>query len=136
MALQLRQNLNMRMEQKLKLTPQMIQSIEILLLPQMALEERIMQEIESNPGLEIVEAGAGVATEDDDKARGERTLTNSDDGDKFDRASEERAQIDDGAYDDWFKRKSSGPAMDEDAPIKWQLSQPPRSARRHSLIIS
>ena len=42
MALQMRQNLNLRMEQKLKLTPQMIQSIEILLLPQMALEERIM----------------------------------------------------------------------------------------------
>lgn len=55
MALQLRQNLNMRMEQKLKLTPQMIQSIEILLLPQMALEERIMNEVESNPVLEILD---------------------------------------------------------------------------------
>jgi RNA polymerase sigma-54 factor len=43
------------MEQKLKLTPQMIQSIEILLLPQMALEERIMNEVESNPVLEIVD---------------------------------------------------------------------------------
>ncbi|HYE05195.1 MAG TPA: RNA polymerase factor sigma-54 [Planctomycetota bacterium] len=53
MALQLRQNLNLRMEQKLKLTPQMIQSIEILLLPQMALEERIMNEVESNPVLEL-----------------------------------------------------------------------------------
>jgi RNA polymerase sigma-54 factor len=58
MSLQLRQNLNMRLEQKLKLTPQMIQSIEILLLPQMALEERLMNEIESNPALEIAdEAG-------------------------------------------------------------------------------
>jgi RNA polymerase sigma-54 factor len=55
MALQLRQNLNLRMEQKLKLTPQMIQSIEILLLPQMALEERIMSEVESNPALEVID---------------------------------------------------------------------------------
>ena len=43
MALHLKQNLGVRMEQKLKLTPQMIQSIEILLLPQLALEERIMR---------------------------------------------------------------------------------------------
>jgi RNA polymerase sigma-54 factor len=57
MALQMRQNLNLRMEQKLKLTPQMIQSIEILLLPQMALEERIMNEIESNPVLEMLDGG-------------------------------------------------------------------------------
>jgi len=55
MAMQLRQNLNLRMEQRLKLTPQMIQSIEILLLSQMALEERIMNEVESNPVLEIVD---------------------------------------------------------------------------------
>ena len=68
MSLQMRQNLSLRMEQKLKLTPQMIQSIEILLLPQMALEERIMNEIESNPALEITESvetagGLGVAAE-------------------------------------------------------------------------
>jgi RNA polymerase sigma-54 factor len=56
MALQLRQNLNLRMEQKLKLTPQMIQSIEILLLPQLALEERIMSEVESNPALEMLDS--------------------------------------------------------------------------------
>src|SRR5688500_7969153 len=55
MALQMRQNLNLRMEQKLKLTPQMIQSIEILLLPQLALEERLMNEVESNPVLEVMD---------------------------------------------------------------------------------
>lgn len=57
MSLHLRQNLNLRMEQRLKLTPQMIQSIEILLLPQMALEERIMHELEANPTLEIADDG-------------------------------------------------------------------------------
>jgi len=55
MSLQLKQNMHLRMEQKLKLTPQMIMSIEILLLPQMALEERIMKEVESNPALELLD---------------------------------------------------------------------------------
>jgi RNA polymerase sigma-54 factor len=68
MALQMRQNFNLRMEQKLKLTPQMIQSIEILLLPQMALEERIMHEVESNPVLEIID---GADMDGPDEARSE-----------------------------------------------------------------
>lgn len=51
------------MEQRLKLTPQMIQSIEILLLPQMALEERIMHELEANPTLEIADDGGDVGPE-------------------------------------------------------------------------
>jgi len=55
MSLQLKQNMHLRMEQKLKLTPQMIMSIEILLLPQLALEERIMKEVESNPALELLD---------------------------------------------------------------------------------
>lgn len=63
MSLHLRQNLNLRMEQRLKLTPQMIQSIEILLLPQMALEERIMHELEANPALEIADDGMDAAGE-------------------------------------------------------------------------
>lgn len=73
MALQLRQNFGMRMEQRLKLTPQMIQSIEILLLPQMALEERIMSEVESNPVLEIADEpdrdSAGVDSNGDPATR-------------------------------------------------------------------
>jgi RNA polymerase sigma-54 factor len=60
-SLHLRQNLGMRMDQRLKLTPQMIQSIEILLLPQMALEERIMNEVETNPVLELVDAPSQTA---------------------------------------------------------------------------
>jgi len=50
----LRQTL--RMEQKLILAPQIIQSIEILQLPIMELQERIEQEISENPLLEIAEA--------------------------------------------------------------------------------
>lgn len=46
----------MRMEQRMKLSPRMIQSMEILQLPTMALEERIEQELEQNPVLELREA--------------------------------------------------------------------------------
>jgi len=42
----------MRLEQRMKLAPRMIQSMEILQLPLMALEERIEQELAGNPVLE------------------------------------------------------------------------------------
>ena len=43
----------MRPEMRQLLTPRMIQSMEILQLPLMALEERIEQELVSNPVLEL-----------------------------------------------------------------------------------
>src|SRR5271157_2493102 len=46
----------MRMEQRMKLAPRMIQSMEILQLPLMALEERIEQELAANPVLERKES--------------------------------------------------------------------------------
>jgi len=48
----------MRMAQKQMLAPRMIQSMEILQLPVMALEERIEQEIQNNETLEVDEPGA------------------------------------------------------------------------------
>ncbi len=45
----------MRLEQKMKLAPHMIQSMEILQLPILALQERIEQELNSNPVLEMTE---------------------------------------------------------------------------------
>ncbi|WP_428940768.1 RNA polymerase factor sigma-54 [Fontivita pretiosa] len=53
--MQLTQTTSMRMEQRQLLTPRMIQSMEILQLPLMALEERIEQELQSNPVLELRE---------------------------------------------------------------------------------
>ncbi len=47
----------MRMEQRMKLAPHMIQSMEILQLPILALQERIEQELNSNPVLEMSEPG-------------------------------------------------------------------------------
>jgi RNA polymerase sigma-54 factor len=45
----------MRMEQKMKLAPRMIQSMEVLQLPMLALQEKIEAELNSNPVLETVE---------------------------------------------------------------------------------
>ena len=45
----------MRLEQQMKLAPHMIQSMEILQLPLLALQERIEQELNSNPVLEADE---------------------------------------------------------------------------------
>lgn len=47
----------MRLSQQMKLAPRMIQSMEILQMPLMALQERIDQELESNVALELVEPG-------------------------------------------------------------------------------
>ncbi|MBN1972898.1 MAG: RNA polymerase factor sigma-54 [Sedimentisphaerales bacterium] len=53
----------MRLEQHMKLAPHMIQSMEILQLPILALQERIEHEINSNPVLEMVEPGNSEETE-------------------------------------------------------------------------
>src|SRR5713226_3390046 len=58
-----------RMDQRMILAPRMIQSMEILQLPIMALQERIQQELQENPVLELKdtneEGGAGDETDSD-----------------------------------------------------------------------
>ncbi len=51
---------HMRMEQRMKLAPRMIQSMEILQLSTMALEERIDQELAANPVLERADSVDGL----------------------------------------------------------------------------
>ena len=53
----------MQLGQQMKLAPRMIQSMEILQLPLMALQARVEQELESNVALELVEPG--VETDED-----------------------------------------------------------------------
>ena len=84
----------MRMEQRMKLAPHMIQSMEILQLSILALQERIEQELNSNPVLEVEEnensaAEAEVQTKSDeaDLAR-EDNLEKVDDFSRFDRIDE------------------------------------------------
>src|SRR5207237_5861372 len=50
--------LSQRMDQRMILAPRMIQSMEILQLPIMALQERIQQELQENPVLELKEVSA------------------------------------------------------------------------------
>jgi RNA polymerase sigma-54 factor len=66
---------HMRMEQRMKLSPRMIQSMEILQLPALALEERIDQELEENPVLELKETHAEEAVRPaEDESEGEKPL--------------------------------------------------------------
>ncbi len=60
----------MRMEQRLKLSPRMIQSMEILQLPLLSLESRIQQELEENPVLEMGDR-ADLELEGPERADGE-----------------------------------------------------------------
>lgn len=92
---------HMRLEQRMKLTPRMIQSMEILQLPLVALEERLEQELSNNPTLEMREPGdtdreqlrEQIQQEQRDAREGERELHVGDDpaahnaGDDFERLS-------------------------------------------------
>ena len=83
-------SLQQRLEQRMILAPRMIQAMEILQLPLMALQERIDQELISNPTLEIrsgdddaVAPAPGAAEPDaapGAAAEGERDLVVRDDG--------------------------------------------------------
>src|SRR5215831_5041036 len=67
--MQLNTTMTQRMDQKMILAPRMIQSMEILQLPIMALEKRIQQELQENPVLELKEVTSDDQTDDgDDKA--------------------------------------------------------------------
>ncbi len=71
----------MRMDQRQLLTPRMIQSMEILQLPLLALEERIEQELQNNPVLEMREGdmeGDSPADSSDAPASGEGTTSTRD----------------------------------------------------------
>lgn len=70
---------HMKLEQRMKLAPHMIQSMEILQLPILALQERIEQELNSNPTLELEEPdpseGLDLDTSDsDDEALVEKDM--------------------------------------------------------------
>ena len=92
MRLDLSQHL--RLEQRMTLSPRMIQAMEILQLPLMSLQERIEQELTSNPCLERREGSGEAETParaEEEHPRGEEAIVvNGDDGNKddFERLSE------------------------------------------------
>lgn len=73
----------MRLEQRL--TPQLIQSMEILTLPLMALEARVREELESNPVLELLEPESGADSTASPKEDLPATETNLAEAESFER---------------------------------------------------
>ncbi|MCZ6837510.1 MAG: RNA polymerase factor sigma-54 [Planctomycetota bacterium] len=63
---------HMKLGQQMKLAPRMIQSMEILQMPLMALQERIDQELESNIALEQLEPGMDEEQLDSERKEEER----------------------------------------------------------------
>jgi RNA polymerase sigma-54 factor len=95
----------------------MIQSIEILLLPQMALEERIMQEVESNPALEI----SDERDEDDSAPAAEAPATAAEQETERRVSAEDLARGNDQdheQYSEWLKSRQA--TSDENSPDKME----------------
>jgi RNA polymerase sigma-54 factor len=100
----------MRMEQRMKLAPHMIQSMEILQLPILALQERIEQELNANPVLEQDEPAeenevAAESASESDGDMSEKALVVNTDNNKTD--DFERLESIDDEYKDYINQ--SGP---------------------------
>ena len=114
-----------RMEQRLRMAPQIIQSIEILQLPLMALQERIQQEQMENPVLEMEELQPEPA---------DLPLTKAEDAEVNDDFRRVEAVEDD--FHDYFRQTSSrtyGGGDDRDEKIEALQNTPGRrpSLREH-----
>ncbi len=114
--------MGMRMDQRQLLTPRMIQSMEILQLPLQALEERIEQELQNNPVLEIRE---GENSDDNTEA-----AVITDEGATKDAVSEdERPMVvkEDGQAEDFDRLAKISDYLENE-----EFSQPPGSGIRTS----
>ena len=102
----------MRLGQQMKLAPRMIQSMEILQMPLAQLEERIEQELSTNPTLELVEPTADAETlrrqaEQDRRDGSEATRemeAGGEGGDDFERLS----NLSEEYGDDWASNTAEG----------------------------
>jgi RNA polymerase sigma-54 factor len=71
-------SMHQRMDQKMILAPRMIQSMEILQLPIMALQERIQQELQENPVLEQMETAGDSPSADSEDFEGQTVTAEAD----------------------------------------------------------
>lgn len=86
MAMKLSMTGQMRMEQKMRLAPRMIQSMEVLQLPLLALQEKIEAELNSNPVLEVAEERSELDSQQEaegSEISGEQELVVRDDSDNL-----------------------------------------------------
>jgi RNA polymerase sigma-54 factor len=117
--MRLDQSQQLRLSQEMKLSPRMIQAMEILQLPMMALQERIEAEMESNPVLEMAETPSDEPAEPEveyEADRGERELVvESDSGEAdFERMDRMAAEYGEEVFDS--DARSSGGSYDSSAP--------------------
>ncbi|MCL2186892.1 MAG: RNA polymerase factor sigma-54 [Treponema sp.] len=83
-------------DQRLKMNPQLLQSIKLMELPLMDLRERIEQELESNPALEILEDNSTVPLDEAETLRKEEDEyfeTTSDPGQRGNELAEEHRRF-------------------------------------------
>src|SRR5271165_6334325 len=80
MALEMSLGMVQRPELQMRLAPRMIQSMEILQLPIMALQERIQQELQENPVLELKEENEDEATPEETPPAAELDTTKATEG--------------------------------------------------------
>ena len=114
--MELRHGLDLRLEQRLKLAPQIIQSIEILQLPIMELRERIEQELEQNPVLEISEPQMETAT-GADEGEGEAGTEESNEQEEFSDELEQLLKRED-EWREYLSRSTSSAAAQEQTDRK------------------
>ena len=125
----------------MKLAPHMIQSMEILQLPILALQERIEQELNSNPVLEIEEPSnpeeeSPVETQTGEDF-GEKELTAETDSEKVE--DFERIENLDDDYQDYmsrvelFRRRTSTDEPDRKLEAMKNTAAPPQSLHEHLL---
>ena len=110
--MELRHGLDLRLEQRLKLAPQIIQSIEILQLPIMELRERIEQELEQNPVLEIAEPQMETAA-GADEGEGEAGTEESNEQEEFSDELEQLLKREDEWREHLSRSTSSAAAQEE-----------------------
>lgn len=130
----------MKLGQQMKLAPRMIQSMEILQMPLAELRERIEQELESNPTLEVIEIEGELDARDREGSQKDRELNiepeSADDFARLDEYTENNPDAAENTYSNDAKmtrdfddlprtRTSSG---DRDAKFEAMASAPARSA--------
>ena len=130
---------DMRLEQRMKLAPHMIQSMEILQLPILALQERIEQELNSNPVLEMEEPsnpeGDGSVEQQLQDETEEKDLSGGTEGEKVEDFGRIGNLDDD--YQDYmdqagpFRRRSRSDEPDRKLEAMKNTAAPPQSLHEH-----
>jgi RNA polymerase sigma-54 factor len=137
MKLEMREQL--RLEQRMKLAPRMIQSMEILQLPILALQERIEQELNSNPVLEMEEPSSPEEGGPVEQASGEdineKDLVVNTDNNKVEDFERLDSLGDD--YKEYmrevgpFRRRTEGSGPDRKLEAIKNTAAPPQSLHEH-----